>query len=419
MNASEKNNDKWLDDALAKVIGSEKPQPDFEEWQQAYPQAVEMLTSRLGRKPSASALPLNIRNIIMKHPITKLAAAAVIIIAVVLSITFLDKSVPSAYAIEQTIEASHTIRYLHVRDFKVDEEEPKEFWLEFDESGIIKNVRLHIPSWDSPLDGPKVGIWRQGVADVWFKKKNVLAVVKDQAVADRMLAFAEKCDPKLAVQNLYKEQAQGDVQVEVDEPSDKSEFIVVTATYGPNSSEAGTRDILYVDQATKLVVAIDSHKFKDGQYQQVSSTEFCSYNQQIDPKMFTLDNVPDNAIRIDQVSQEVGLAQGELSDKEIAKEVVRQFLEALIERDYARAGRLFSGASAERMEKTYGNIRFIRIISIGEPVSHSLTGGFYVPCMVEIEENGEFSQWQPKHSYVRQVHGQPGRWLICGGFRGI
>ena len=371
------------------------------------------------KKEKSAELQPNIWRMIMKRPITKLATAAAVLLIVASAVTVLNYSGTPAYALEQTIKASHTIRYLHVRDFKVGEEEPKEFWLEFDESGIIENVRLHIPSWDNPLDGPKVCIWNQGVAEVWLKKKNVLAVIKDKAVADRMLAFAEKCDPKLAVQKLYKEQAQGDVQVEVDEPSDKSEFIVVTATYGPKSSGAGTRDILYVDQATKLVVAIDSYKFKDGQYQQVSSAEFCSYNQQIDPKMFTLDNVPDDAIRIDQVSQEVGLAQGELSDKDIAKEVVRQFLEALIERDYARAGRLFSGASAERMEKTYGNIRFIRIISIGEPVSHSLTGGFYVPCTVEIEENGEISQWQPKHSYVRQVHGQLGRWLICGGFRGV
>jgi len=385
----------------------------------AFEKSKKLTLSKIEGTTSAKTVP-NIWRIIMKSKLTKLAAAAVIIIAVTLGLTtILDKSVAPAYALEQTIEAGHTIRYLHVREFKVGQEEPKECWLEFDESGIIKNIRFHIPGWDSPDDGPKIGIWKQGVAEVWLKKKNVLAVVKDQTVADRMLAFAQELDPKMAVQNLYKEQAQGDVEVEVDEPSDKSEFIVVTATYGPESSEPGTQDILYVDQATKLVVAIDSYKLKDGRYQQVSSGEFFSYNQQIDPEMFTLDDVPDDAIRIDQVSQEVGLAQGELSDKDIAKEVVRQFLEALIERDYAGAGRLFSGAAAERMEKTYGNIRFIRIISIEEPVPHSLTGGFYVPCTVEIEENGKISQWQPKHSYVRQVHGQPGRWLICGGFRGV
>jgi len=121
-------------------------------------------------------------------------------------------------------------------------------------------------------------------------------------------------------------------------------------------------------------------------------------------------------MRIDQTAQEVGLAQGDLTDKEIAAELIRQFLEALIARDYVEAGRLFSGTPAERMEKAYGKIRFIRIISIGEPVPHALTGGLYVPCNIEIEENGKIIQWQPKDSYVRQVHGQPERWEIIGGF---
>ena len=51
---------------------------------------------------------------IMRSRITKLAAAAVIIIAVVLSITFLDKSVTPAYGIEQTIEAFRDVNSVYV-----------------------------------------------------------------------------------------------------------------------------------------------------------------------------------------------------------------------------------------------------------------------------------------------------------------
>lgn len=63
-------NDKWLDDALTKAIGSEKSQPDFERWKQDHPEAVEKLTSRASRTNQIPARPLNIRNIIMKNPIT-------------------------------------------------------------------------------------------------------------------------------------------------------------------------------------------------------------------------------------------------------------------------------------------------------------------------------------------------------------
>lgn len=75
-------NDNWLDKALSETIGSEKPGTDFEQWKKNHPKAVEMLTSRAGRDLPASKSPLSIRNIFMRNPIAKLAAAAVIIFVV-------------------------------------------------------------------------------------------------------------------------------------------------------------------------------------------------------------------------------------------------------------------------------------------------------------------------------------------------
>ncbi len=61
-----------------------------------------------------SATKQNIGRIIMKSKITKLATAAVIIVAVILSITFLDKSVTPAYGIEQTIEAFRNVNSVYI-----------------------------------------------------------------------------------------------------------------------------------------------------------------------------------------------------------------------------------------------------------------------------------------------------------------
>ena len=74
------NNDKWLDEVLSEAIGSEKPRTNFEAWKQNHPEAVEMLTSRADKR-LVSKSPLSIRNIIMKSPLTKLAAAAIVAIA--------------------------------------------------------------------------------------------------------------------------------------------------------------------------------------------------------------------------------------------------------------------------------------------------------------------------------------------------
>lgn len=349
---------------------------------------------------------------IMKTRITKLAAAAVIIIAVVLSINLWDKSIPAAYAFEQTVEANHSVHYIHIKDFASGhEDEPKEVWLEFNEDGQVKNVRMHMPAWDNPKDGAKVIVWKENKAQVWFKKKNVLLTVRDKTVADRMLKFVEAFDPRLLVERLHKQEAEGKVKIEIDEPSDKAEPIVVTAT------SPRRRSVLLVDQATKLVTSIKSYQLKDGKYQYLSLMELNGYNQPIEAKVFTLDEVPAEVVRIDQTTQAVGLEQGSLTDEEVAIEVVRKFFEALIAKDYAKASQLFGGAPADFIQKQFGQMKFLRIISVGPAAEHPIpeTKGLVVPCTVEVEKDGKIRQWKLEQIGVRQVYNQPGRWSIFGG----
>ncbi len=407
-------NNKWLDEELTKAIGSEGKKPDFEKWKQLHPEAVEMLTSRAGKEPT-STRSLNIWRMIMKSPITKLAAA-VIIIAVLLAITVQNES---AYALTHTIKANHTVRYLHIKDISTEhEDEPKEFWVECNEQGKIVNARMHMPEWDSPDDGAKTIVWNQNKVQVYFKKKNLLFIAADKTTADRMLQVVVSCDPRLAVERLYEQQTADKVKIEIDQPFDKSKPIVVTATYLPESPSPHRRMVLFVDQATKLVIATESYRLKDGEYQYVGTQEYYDYNQTIEAKMFTLDDeVPADAMRIDQTIQDVGLAQGNLSDEEIAVEVARQFFEALIVEDYAKAGKLLEGIEADKMQEKFGHIKFVRIISIGPagPHPNPKTGGLVVLCTVEIEKDGQTSEWKLERLGVRQVFNQPGRWTIFGG----
>lgn len=152
-----------------------------------------------------------------------------------------------------------------------------------------------------------------------------------------------------------------------------------------------------------------------GDYQFKGRQEILDYNQTIDPVMFTL-QVPADAIRLDQVNNIVGLEKGDLSDQEIAVKVAREFFEALIARDYAKAGQLFEGMPAAQMEKFFGRINFIRIVSIGQPTPHPipLTRFLCVPCEVEIEVDGKkgIQKFKPN---IRAVHGQANRWGIGGG----
>ena len=356
---------------------------------------------------------------IMKSRITKLAAAAVIIIAVVLAINLWNES---AYVLADTIKASHSVRYLHIKSFRQNEDEPKEFWIEFYKDGEVRNVRMHMPEWDSPEDGAKVTIWKENKAQVWFKKKKCLITIRDKTVAAHTLNFIKELDPKLVVERLYyARQAQGEVEIEIDEPSNKAEPIVVTATCLPGSLRAGWRLVLFVDRATKLVTAIEFYKLKDGKYQYVDRIEYYDYNQPIEAEMFSLDNddIPADVMRIDQTTQEIGLEQGKLTDKEIAVKVVREFYEALIAKDYAKAGQLYGGVPAIKMQERWQNINVLRIVSISDPIPHPYpgVGGFQVHCEIEIEKDGVKSILKPYGPGVRPVHGQPNRWNIHGGVK--
>ena len=110
---------------------------------------------------SALAGP-NIRSIIMKSPITKLAAAAMIVIATVLLITILDKSTTPAYAIEQTIDALKNVRFVHLIERNQSGEIADERWIELDSDGNqIRYRQDTLPNFLDIEDGETVAMYRK------------------------------------------------------------------------------------------------------------------------------------------------------------------------------------------------------------------------------------------------------------------
>jgi hypothetical protein len=141
-------------------------------------------------------------------------------------------------------------------------------------------------------------------------------------------------------------------------------------------------------------------------------TEVLEYNEAIDPRLFEPD-FPEDTIIIDQVSQEVGLAQADMSDEEAASETLRQALEAWAAADYARAGKLFGGAPPELLlTEHYSSLQPISIISIGrpEPVQY-VKPAFMVKCTYDVEHDGQVKTVSPTF-VVTAVNGQPGRWYV-------
>ena len=358
-----------------------------------------------------------IRRTIMKSPITKLAAAAVIMIAVILSINLFNESMPSAYAIEQTIEANTNVRYLHIKIYTADEKEPREGWLEFDRDGQATKARIHLPAWFFPADadGARVIVWKEDIEQVWDKSKNILGTMKaNKNTKEQLTAFLRKVDPRLAVKHIYELESQGKVEIEIIEPSDKTEPITMTVTYSLESSTPSQRKVLHIDPVTKLVSNIVLYQLKNDEYKYDGMIELDEYNQSTNAQMFDLQNeVPSDVTHLDMTANDVGLAQGQLSDEEAAVEIVRQFLKSLIAEDYNRAGRLFL-IPANQLQQQFGRVKFLRIVSIGPAVPNPEleTKGFNVPCTIEIEENGKRIMPTLEGIKIQQLRNQPSRWVI-------
>lgn len=108
----------------------------------------ENVMARITAETAYTKKHKSITRIFLTSNLTKLTAAAVIILIVALGITLLDKSVTPAYAIEQTIEAFKGVRFMHAvrRDEtgKVEDER----WIEIGPDGTQARYRQDTPHSD-------------------------------------------------------------------------------------------------------------------------------------------------------------------------------------------------------------------------------------------------------------------------------
>ena len=170
-----------------------------------------------------------------------------------------------------------------------------------------------------------------------------------------------------------------------------------------------------------MITHIEYYRIENGQDTLASTTEFYDYNVPIDEKMFSLkDEVPKDATMVNQLEQLIGIPQGSMTDEQAAAETVRQFFQALIDKDYKKAGLIFSGIPEEKAKEYFSRLNITAIISISTPTPYPKCGphSFRVPCELEITgTDGQKTTWEPYGPFARcgddEVH--PDRWIIHGG----
>jgi hypothetical protein len=335
-----------------------------------------------------------------------LAAAAAVLVAA-LAVGLLMSTPHSSYALAQTLEANRGVRFVHIQADPPGEG-LADAWAQFDNEGRPLHLRLEFPKTE---DGAKVVVWQKGKAEVWFKDKKSAVVVYDSKVlAQISQAFLNS---QQVMERLYARAEAGLAKIETMEPASKGEPVRLTVVW---PDRPALREVYLVDRETKLLRTMETYGKVDGDaYRLLGRLQYLGYNEPIDPAFFTLDLPPD-VMRVDQTTQEIGLAKGDMTDNQVAVAVVRQFFEAIGAKDYAKAGRLYEGIPAEKVKQIVGQADRVQIVSLGEPTPHARpeTQFLSVPFEVELETGGTKSI-KKGTAYVRPVYNHPDHWTINGG----
>ncbi len=355
---------------------------------------------QLGETPPAPTGPV-IRRTIMRSPSMKWAvtAAAVIVIGTGL-IGIWHNSEPTAYAFVQTVEAMQGTRSFHIQTY-FQQRRKDEFWAEFDKQGNLIRFRQEE---DGDPKGPLITIWENGILNRYYPEPD-LHQYSLLPNTEHRIEGLEEFDPETIVQEIYALVEAGEAVMETDPLARYTKLMTLRVTHKNKS----LKQVLVVDPVTKFVVRVDD--YWGGEVGEVfhHGIEVLEYNEAMDPRLFVPD-FPKDAILMDQVTQEVGMAQDGMTEKEVAVEVARQALDAWAQGDYTRAGKLFGGVPPEWFGK-FDDICPVHIISIGEaePIEDEDRPPYQVRCQYETERNGR--KWIiTLRLVVPDVDGQPGRW---------
>jgi len=375
---------------------------------------------------------------IMKSQITKLATAAAIILIGVLSITFLNESVSPAYAIEQTIEAYQTVRYVNALNYYFDPSgkiEQSEIWIKFDENGELSAIWKKL---DQNNYRAVIWEWDKSIRKIWEpdKKQFTISYTYDKRILEPESQV--RMDPKFAMELLEQLEAEGRVWVDIEDSGKKDEPIRVIATQtdefvkAKSTHWAHRRYVVLIDRHSRLAKQFELYVLLDDEFKLRSRIKFLGHYQN-EPTEILISEPPAGAEIID-MTKDIGLAQGNMSGAETASEVVRQYIEALIAKDYDKAANLYNGTTPDGLCKSIeerSKIKFLRVVDIGRAITSIFQGQevFLVPFEYEYEKDGvkdiegpqkAFKETDPgpsehRKAMVRPLPGHPDRWVITGG----
>jgi len=383
---------------------------------------LEQFDDAEAQKPAA-ALP-NVRRTILKSPTAKLAAAAVLIIALVLSVNLWEQSIPSAAAqvLTEAAKAAANLRSVYIKaqirttighdnfeligldyDFV-----PNEMWKEFDGTPqgkwrIEKPGRVVVMDGEGSLllirpnqvakDGIRTGFvqWLQNLLDV-------------DKIIDSQLESARKYGWELELRHEEGEEGREKLVVIV-EAKAQGDF---TNDWLKNQSvsESDNRRVYWFDAETKLLEGLEVYVHAEDEDVLILEITDIEYNLDIDPALFTLE-LPEDVIWFEQPRE---LADNEKYEQMGPEETARAFFQACADENWDEFVKFFLLSEVdERLRNIMGGLE---LISIGKPFKSGLWPGWFVPCEIKRRHEEESS----RHNLAVRYDKKAKRYIVTGGF---
>lgn len=267
--------EKQFEDFVSQINFDDKADPDHKD------RLEKDLLNVLAKESQHKLTHLNIWRTIMKTKLTKLAAAAVIIIAVTLSLTtIIDKSATPAYAIEQTIEAMRSIDSIHAYCTDWDNSQG-EIWVQINpETGQEEYYYA---------DQNNLLIVGTPQATYYYYKDKNLVRIRDEYVPASEVRISH------FFEDLVKwiQQYHGELSFYSQFDEDLQQEVIMVHGSIPTQGDIGAKEFTFrVDPETKLPIDMDATKCGAGQG--VKSIDHLEYNVPIPEGIFEFE-IPDGA----------------------------------------------------------------------------------------------------------------------------
>jgi hypothetical protein len=364
----------------------------------------DVLNAQEKSKKIKSAAPRpRIGKIIMKNSITKLAAAAVIVIAIVLAANFMNNSLPTVSAQEVLAQATMAVSNLRsvyiqaqIRTIAHDNFEligldydfvSNEMWKEFDGTPqgkwrIEKPGRVVVMDGESSLllirpnhaaaGGINTGFvgWLKPLLDVDKVLDSEIKLAQEQG-SELLLTHEKGLDGKDKLLVSVEAFAQGDF----------------TNDWLKNKSiDASDNLRIYTfDSESKLLETLEVYVHTDEEDVLVFQITDIEYDLEIDPTLFALE-LPEDVIWYGRPKE---LANNEKYEQMGPKETAHAFFEACADENWEEFLKFWSATAVDQRIKGY--LGGVEIISIGEPFKSGRYPGWFVPYEIKFK-NGSIKK---------------------------